>query len=97
MDPRGRLARTGTAYIGSTLDALADRMVEYQDAIRLQGRPEKSFGGGIIDVPHFLLVVEILHDVRVPHQCKSFSVKRQIAGDQAGVEDRNLMRFGQRR
>ena len=72
-------------------------MVEYDDAVGLQRRAEKSFGGGIVDVPHLLIVVEIPDDGRVPDQGKTLAVQRKVARDQAGVEDRNLMGFGQRR
>ena len=97
MDARGRLARTGAAQIGRAIDALANGMVEDDDAVRLQGRPQEGFGGGIVDAPHFLIVVEIPDDGRVPDQGKALAVERKAAGDQPGVEDRNMVGFGQRR
>src|SRR3981189_2275822 len=96
MDARGRLPRTAAPYIGSTFDALADGMIEYNDAIRFQRRPEEGLGGGVIDAPHFLVVVEIPNARRVADQGKTLAVERDTVRDQAGVKDRDLMRFGQR-
>jgi hypothetical protein len=96
MDTRGGLPRTGAAHIGSTLDALADGMVKDNDAVGLQRRPEEGFGGGVIDAAHFLVVVEIPHDGRVTDQGKTLAVKRKAVRNQPRIEDRYLMRFGQR-
>src|SRR4051812_3538008 len=97
MDPRRRLPRTGAAHIGSTLDPLTDGMVEYNDAIRLQRRPEEGLSGGIVDVANLLIVVEIAHDSRMADQGKTLAIKRKAVRDQAGIEYRHLMGFGQRR
>ena len=96
MDPRGRLARPGAPDIRGALDALAHGMVEDEDAVRLQRRLQEGFHGGVVDASHFLVVVEILDDGGMADQRKAFAVQRKVAGDQARVEDRNVVRFGQR-
>ena len=96
MDPRGRLARTGAPDIGGALDALAHGMVEDDDAVGLQRRLQEGFHGGVVDAPHFLIVVEIPDDGGVADQRKAFAVQREVTGDQARVEDRNIVGFGQR-
>jgi hypothetical protein len=95
MDTRRRLARTGAPHVGRAFDALANGMVEYHDAIRLQRRPDKGFGGGVIDASYLLIVVEIPDDGRVPDQGKALAVERKAVRDQARVEDRNVMGFRQ--
>jgi tetratricopeptide (TPR) repeat protein len=70
---------------------------DYDDAIRLQRRPEEGFGGGVVDAPHLLIVVEIPDDGRMADERKALAVERKSASDQAGIEDRDLMGFGQRR
>ena len=96
MDARRRLARTGAPDIRGALDALAHGVVEDEDAVGLQRRLQEGFHGGIIDAPHFLIVVEILDDGGMADQRKAFAIQREIAGDQARVEDRDVVRFGQR-
>ena len=96
MDARRRLARTGAPDIGGAVDALAHGVVEDEDAVRLQRRLQEGFHGGIIDASHFLIVVEILDDGGMADQRKTFAVQREVAGDQARVEDRDIVRFGQR-
>jgi hypothetical protein len=96
MNARGRLARAGAPDIGCALDALAHGMVEDENAIGFQRRLEEGFHGGIVDVAHFLLVVEILDDGGMADQRKAFAVQREVGGDQARVEDRDVVRLGQR-
>src|SRR5207302_7551618 len=96
MDAGGRLARTGAPDIGGALHALAHGVVEDDNAIGLQRRLQKSFHSGVVDASHFLVVVEILDDGGMADQRKTFAVQREVAGDQARIEDRDVVRFGQR-
>jgi hypothetical protein len=52
--------------------------------------------GGIVDVPDLFIVVEILDRCRMANQCKVLAIERKTAGDQTGIENWNLMGFGQR-
>src|ERR1700688_801542 len=97
MNPCCRLSRTGAAYVGRAFNALANGMVEDEDAIRLQCRPDEGLRCWIVDGPHFPIVMEVLNRGRVPNQGKPLAIQRDTAGDQTRIEDGNLVRFGQRR
>src|SRR4030081_1877716 len=72
-------------------------MVEDQDPIRLQRRLEEGFDGRIVDAGNLLIVVEIPHGGRMPHQGKTLAVKRNAISDGARIENRKPVGFGQGR
>ena len=95
VDSCCRLSRTPAAQIGRAFDALADGMVEDDDTIRLQRRPDEGFRCGVVDAPHFLIVIEVLDRGRVPKQRKPLTIQRETCSALASVEDGDLMRFRQ--
>src|ERR687895_2038787 len=96
MDARSRLAWASAPDIGGAFHALAYGVIEDEDAVSFERRLQEGFHGGIVDVPYFLIVVEIPDDGRMANQRKALAVERKVCRDQARVEDRDVVRFGQR-
>jgi hypothetical protein len=86
MDACCGLPRTRAADVGRAFDASADGMIEDEDAIRLQCRPDERFRRRVVDAPHLFIVIEILDRGRVTNQRKAFAVQRNIFGDQTRIE-----------
>src|SRR6201999_4599975 len=76
--------------------APAHGVIENENPVRTQGGPEEGFGGRIVDVAHFLVVVEIPHGRGMADQSKALAIEGETVGHRAAVEYRHLMGFGQR-
>ena len=79
MDARGGLPGARATDVGRALDAPAHRVVEDDDAVRLQRRPDEGFHRGIVGPLDLGLVMEVSDRGRMPDQGKALAIQREVA------------------